>query len=248
MGDGGFYITLPSNSSRHVYPSNTSSCYTTKFAKGIDLKGDWEVSLIEFQYPHTWKTFTRGENAFELLDLKNDKTWKYELDTGYYSSILKLVIELNSHIKTHGLSVGYDEFKNRVFLKGEPQFSLKFSAKLEQILGLKPGEWWSATWYGTYPTDILAGFNTLYIYTDIIDYQCVGDSHVPLLRTVHITGRKNEVVTVTYDKPHYVPLSKRQFDEICIEVKSDQNQLVSFVVGKVIAKLHFRPVKQSFRV
>nr|XP_029519526.1 ERC protein 2-like [Oncorhynchus nerka] len=49
------------------------------------------------------------------------------------------------------------------------------------------------------------GFYNIFVYTDIISYQRVGDSCVPLLRTVHIDGKDGDIVTVTYDKPHYVP-------------------------------------------
>ncbi len=83
----------------------------------------------------------------------------------------------------------------------------------------------------------------MYIYTDIIEYQSVGDSYVPLLRTVHVEGASNDFVSVRFDKPHYAPVNKSNFTDICIEVKDDQNKHVRFTYGKVVAKLHFRPVK-----
>ena len=98
--------------------------------------------------------------------------------------------------------------------------------------------------YAPHPADIYGGFYTLYVYTDIIEYQTVGDSFVPLLRCVHIAGDIHDVVTVRYDKPHYVSATKTHISDITIEVKTDQNQHVNFSYGKVVAKLHFRPVKQ----
>ncbi len=44
--------------------------------------------------------------------------------------------------------------------------------------------------------DINAGFYTMYVYTDIIEYQSVGDSYVPLLRCVHIKRGDNDTVSV----------------------------------------------------
>ena len=52
MGDDGFYITLPWNSSHSVYPGNEiSDHYRTKLARPLIPKGDWQVGLSEFQYP-----------------------------------------------------------------------------------------------------------------------------------------------------------------------------------------------------
>lgn len=85
----------------------------------------------------------------------------------------------------------------------------------------------------------------MYIYTDIIEYQSVGDHHVPLLRCVHIDGENNMNVSIRYDRPHYVSVNKSSITEICIQVKDDQNQDVPFSYGKLSTKLHFRPVKQS---
>lgn len=69
--------------------------------------------------------------------------------------------------------------------------------------------------------------------------------HVPLLRCVHIDGENNKILSVRYDKAHYVPVNKTTITDITIEVKDDQNQKVRFTYGKVSAKLHFRPVKQG---
>ncbi len=95
--------------------------------------------------------------------------------------------------------------------------------------------------YAPHQCDINAGFYTMYAYTDIIQYQAVGDSYVPLLRCVHITGKGNDVVIARYDNPHYASISKDHITRIVIELKDDQNHEVPFSYGKVIVKLHFKP-------
>src|ERR1043165_6383401 len=59
-----FYLTLPSNSSMHYYPTNTVTRYTTRLENAIALSGDWEVGLVEIQYQHTWFKLERGEGTF----------------------------------------------------------------------------------------------------------------------------------------------------------------------------------------
>jgi hypothetical protein len=65
----------------------------------------------------------------------------------------------------------------------------------------------------------------MFVYTDIISYQRVGDICVPLLRTVHIDrkdGKDGDIVTVTYDKPYYVPVSKKYIENILVELKTER--------------------------
>ncbi len=155
------------------------------------------------------------------------------------------------------MTIGYDHVKNRTFLIAPLKTSLIFHGKFAIILGLKPGvplgsvnksrkdHSGDATvvTYAPHQADIRGAFYSMYIYIDIIEYQSVGDSHVPLLRTVHIEGASNDFVSVRFDKPHYAPVNKSNITDICIEVKDDQNKHVRFTYGKVVAKLHFRPVK-----
>ena len=55
MDDGGFYLTLPSNSSMDQYPENGPNHFYTKLQRHIDLSGkNFEVGLAEIQFPNTW--------------------------------------------------------------------------------------------------------------------------------------------------------------------------------------------------
>lgn len=85
------------------------------------------------------------------------------------------------------------------------------------MLGIRPCEALSF-----HNADIYSGFYTMYVYTNIIDYQRGGDSFVPLFRCVHIMGENNKVVTLTYEKP--VRSAKDHITDINVEVKSDQNK------------------------
>lgn len=282
MAEDGFYVTLPCNASLSVYPENRISCYTTRLARTINLKGEWQVGLIEFEFPITWYTFSEQDCRFILnngetkvsdglrydnygegkeIDTlintnQNISNELYMLKYGYYDDILFLIREINANMPPQ-VKLGYDHVKNKVFLKAPPKMSLTFFGKLAVILGLKPGvsiesanhtrenhsTGTTPVTYAPYQADINAGFYSLFIYSDIIEYQSVGDYYVPLLRCVHIAGEKHKVVSVRYDKPHYAAVNKTSINEITIQVKDDQNQEVNFSYGKVCAKLHFRPVK-----
>jgi hypothetical protein len=48
-----FYLTLPSDSSMDKFHNNTATEFTTKLKHSLELKGRWEVALVELQYPDT---------------------------------------------------------------------------------------------------------------------------------------------------------------------------------------------------
>ncbi len=163
------------------------------------------------------------------------------LKLGYYEDVLFLVREINANLPPR-VTLGYDHVKNRIFLKAPLNTSLIFYGKLAIILGLKPGVSLGSVnqprkdhsddaplmTYAPHQADIRGDFYSMYIYTDMIEYQSVGDLYVPLLRTVHIEGTSNDFVRVRFDKPHYAPVNKSNITDICIEVKDNQIKHVRF--------------------
>lgn len=85
--------------------------------------------------------------------------------------------------------------------------------------------------------------STLYVYSDITVPVFVGDKSARLLRTVHVNNNSNSSQCVIYDVPHYVPLEVLQFPTIKIEIKDEKGEYIKFKRGKVIIKLHFRPIR-----
>jgi len=277
MDDNGFYVTLPCNASLSVYPENRISSYKTRLASPINLKGKWEVALVEIEYPRSWYSFSDNDGLFILhtaptpsqahANKPGEKLFKelsgftvsrkIQIDGGYYNNLRELTRTINN-VLTPSAVLTHDALKNKVYLLARPNIALSFFGKLATILGMKPDDPFgrsayhqdadfttSQITYAPHQTDIRAGFYTMYVYTDIIQYQSVGDSYVPLLRCVHITGENNEIVSVRYDKPHYASINKEFITDITIELKDDQNREIPFSYGKVVVKLHFKPVKQS---
>ena len=47
-------------------------------------------------------------------------------------------------------------------------------------------------------------------------------------------------VSKNFERPHYVPLNKKNFDTISLNIRDEAGDLVAFEHGKVIITLHFR--------
>ena len=146
---------------------------------------------------------------------------------------------------TEHVVFNYNPITGKVKLSLKAKCKLEFSQGLSDILGFDktgfeaPGNE-SITEYAPYLADVSRGFNSLYVYCSICEPQIVGDTYVPLLRTVFLTGKQGDIVNNTFVSPHYVPVNSKTFDTIEVNIKNDLNENVSFTTGKLICKLHFR--------
>ena len=65
----GFYLNLPSNTLTALGATrdNSSSEFLVRLPKDIRLNGDWEVALVEIQYPYSWDNLREGDNTISLI-------------------------------------------------------------------------------------------------------------------------------------------------------------------------------------
>ncbi|GBN96296.1 hypothetical protein AVEN_198414-1 [Araneus ventricosus] len=80
----------------------------------------------------------------------------------------------------------------------------------------------------------------LYIYTDIIQPEMVGGVFAPLLRIVTVKGKDGDMIHEIFDRLHYCPVSRKNFQSIEIVIRTHTGRFVSFDREKLIVKLHFR--------
>ncbi|GBM92355.1 hypothetical protein AVEN_9196-1 [Araneus ventricosus] len=88
--------------------------------------------------------------------------------------------------------------------------------------------------------DPCAHYRVLFLYTEIIESQTVGDVFTPLLRIVNVTGSDGEMVYVRYDRPYYIPLSRKLIDTIEVVIRTHLGELTPFERGRSYVKLHLR--------
>ena len=81
---------------------------------------------------------------------------------------------------------------------------------------------------------------TLYVYSDVIDCDLVGDSLVPMLRTVDVSGEHGEIVQRSFDRPYFKRLIKNTITDIEIQLNSETGADVKFESGNTMCILNFR--------
>ena len=83
---------------------------------------------------------------------------------------------------------------------------------------------------------------SIYIYSDIIKYQFVGDVKVLLLGVLPVQGVDGEQQYWSFNPPYYIPVSMSTISSVNIHLADDKGDEIPFFGdGKVVARLHFRP-------
>lgn len=263
MAEEGFYVTLPSNASKNMFPDNTISTFRVDLARHIDLDGAWRVALVEIAYPRTWLDIPEKMDRFSWIDTYEDGTedkplqgrpmdpskftiHKTDFGVGSFDDIEVVVNRINARLKKSGVDavLARHPCDHRFSWSGSGRYYMRFNAPLAYMLGMKHGEWVRCGPGDTlcpYPPDIKAGFYHLYCYSDLVQHQVVGDSYAPLLRAIPVTGKYGQVVTKTFNPAYYLPVSKRHIESVAVDIKNDQNESVKFTYGKVVLTLHFKP-------
>ena len=252
-----FYMTLPSDSSMKYFPENKISSFVTRLPAPITLNGEWEVGLSEIIYPHTWLNITEETNLFEYVIGKGKHT-KTKIPQGFYETTEELIKTMTRQIKENKpplIQLNYNKNSKRVkiILKGESKLILHRG--IAENLGFPPGNVCFETenaWENVneneverivespFVADPNALFSLLFVYSNVVSPQIVGDVQAPLLRVVNVRGKPGEIISSQYDRPHYLPVSQKYFQTIEIEIKSVTGKPVPFERGKVIIVLHFR--------
>ena len=187
------------------------------------------MALTESHYPHSWNNtqqfrfYVRNEKLYGVWD-------SLEMLPGHYSSIegvLSKMKELvgNENRYTDDVRFSYDNLSRKVTvnLKNKAEVSL---TDVDYMLGFTPKQIISKTTMGDRQVDLEYGFHDLFVYCDLIQSQYVGDALIPLFRIVPVEGEVGERVSKSFVHPQYVPVSRKQFETIEVNIKRDTGESV----------------------
>jgi hypothetical protein len=226
---------------------------------------------IQRKIEHVALPTIKNSHFIKATNDDSSRVYHFEIPSGHYYSATHLVEVIeNIYKQTLGkvledfsikLSLKYSKIHNKVTIyytaATKTKVGIRFDDGLSAKLGLE--NWTKGTPLnalyrdeiaGTRCVDLDAGLSALYIYTDIADYQTVGNVAVPLLRAipfdVNVAGQGDNVRTHAHwecTHPHYVRVRKHYFDTLEIDIRNDFGLPMPFIKGKTLVKLHFRQVQ-----
>lgn len=144
--------------------------------------------------------------------------------------------------KSVPFKVKYNPYTKKVVLfHYYPRGELRLSEALTEILGMP-----KTTFSGLSSVeavrimDLDQRVKGIFVYSDLVQSRPVGDVVVPLLRTLPPVNKSKKTTHFLFEKPHYMPLARYQFDTAELLLTSDRGEPISFENGHTIATLHFR--------
>ena len=189
-----FTIELVSNAPAQLFPDNALRSFTNFLPEQLNLDGQWEVAISEISYPSMYQNVTEGKFMFFDKKLSNLSEFYY-LEPGLYPSITDIVEAMNIRIQerhNHSencikIKVSRRTPKVEIYVANETSGLAFFSTDLGHIFGSNVGNEFGVMLRGKGPHkpkfayDIVR-IQSLMIYTDLVEYNIVGDTKAPLLR------------------------------------------------------------------
>ena len=86
--------------------------------------------------------------------------------------------------------------------------------------------------------------SSLLLYSPILADVMFGSSFVRLLRVVPVTGKSNERIVHSFERPIYLPVKESFLSYIGIEIRDYSGQPVNFLTDNIYLLLHFRLIKR----
>jgi hypothetical protein len=127
-------------------------------------------------------------------------------------------------------------------IRNSPETTVIFSADLLEFMGFprKMIALKELGRVGSKSFDVSRGLNLMYVYCDVASHGIVGDTKTPLLRVFNPVGRHGDLVRLSYDRPHYVPIGRQEFDYITITINNELGEPISVRSGQFVTTLHIR--------
>jgi len=209
------------------------------------------VGLTEISFPSDIQNVSDGR-CYYTIGIEDRVFRKITLDAKFYASISDLVREMNGKqqmsIGDVDLFVGFFISNGKIGMTFEYQpqvkVSVDFSPDLVRLSGLRSDE--------TYVTgedviserepNLLSNIRSVYVYCDLLEHVPVGDTKAPLLRIVDKSTEPEGNVHRVFNPTLYVPLQKKCFDNVEIDMIIDTGDPVPCLSGKSFVVFKFRRV------
>ena len=251
-----FYMTLPCSASKKVYPENRPDNYTTVLAREVVLEGEYEVGLSEcvIPYPHRGLPFRQSLLWCEIGLHKEYQQFTLSQKNVYnvMESALETMTDL-PRCSTGAPAFRFSMQQKQVVLTVTANCSVLFNPTnkdLAAIFGFSMGQCKAEKNRSldfVAPNPFLMTQSMLqyvHIYCDVVEYNIVGDSMVPCLRTIPILPGDTRATVLRFESPHYVPVAQNRFSHVRVEFANDYGEDLRLSRGTSMIKLHFRQKKR----
>ena len=87
---------------------------------------------------------------------------------------------------------------------------------------------------------LLNDIHSIYVYSDVIDYQIVGNTRATLMGVIPVTGKHRQQQAWQFNPLQYISVSKKSVSSIQLQLCTPQGDPIPFMSGDTLCRLHFR--------
>ena len=231
---------MVSNASGELFPNNTPSSFTNFLPEQVNLEGQWKVAISEISYPSMYPNITDGK--FNFFDEKRSKsTSTYSLEPGLFTFITDIVEAMNTLIQERHnhreicITVKVSRRTQKVVnMLANDSSGLAFcETDLGHVFGNNVGNEFDVLMKKRSPHEPefaydIVRIHSLMIYSDLVEYNLVGDTKAPLLRCFPFISKLKggDIITTglymnyqTFSNLQFRPLLKNFFHSIHIYLR-----------------------------
>ena len=252
----GFYITIPSESSKKLFPENNPSEYTVRLPRWVHLNGHWEIGLHSTAYT-AWNIIRYLDEPISFME--GGKEGKGGKMRKHYSSVKDYVLSINkslkeSHVDKSSVDKSNEiefflELNGKVTARLSPGYTVRLRREQAIVLGFMTFEDSSETCdienaqeTGMYKANLYRETN-IHVYCDIVQPQIVGDKMAPLLAVVPCQETYDTYETLyAVENIHYIPVQTKSFQNIKLHLRSSTEESIPFEHGRATITLHVKPL------
>ena len=260
-------IHLVYNASGEIFPDNTLSSFIYFLPEQVKSgRGQWEVAISEISYPSMYQNTTEGKFRF-YDEILSKSTSTYNLELGLYTSITDIVEAMNTLIQERNnhnetcitVKVSRRTQKTVIMLANDTSGLVFGSTDLGHVFGNNVGKEFGVPMIRKGPREPefaydIVRIHSLMIYSNLVEYNIVGDTKNSLLRCYDISKLKGgDIITTvtteqymnyqTFSNLQFRPLLKNSFQSIRLDLRDTSGEKIPSVsLGITRFVLMFRKV------
>jgi hypothetical protein len=234
-----FTIVVRSTDCANYFPTNTPGDFYVRLPHKIELTSDWSLTVSEIWITKHWYNM---HNSYVEICLGGDVYEKTAILSGYYHDNSRLVEELNKigeNTSDGAVIFSYDTRNQRLYVGIRAGVKVKLSPSLCTMLGHDVGVPITGAWVSPLIMDVHRGDRLIYVHTDISRGQVFSDDILPIVKVVATDCYDFGSVIHDINVGVQIPVDKKSFDVIHIELRDSSNDIIKFEAGVTMVQLHF---------
>ena len=251
----GFYLALPSESSKGLFPENNASEYNVRLPHWIHLKGEWEIGLHSITY--TRRNIIHHLDGTMLYGYPENDGTTTMTTTGkmqkHYTSVSEYVSNINELLEESHVNKTEIEFTTntdgKVTITLRDGYRVRLKREQAIVLGFMNFEDSAETYYvkytktGSYKANLHRETNIL-VYCNIVQPQIVGDVLLPLVGIVPYqkTSESYDETFYAVENIYYIPVQTKAFQNVKVHLRSSTEEFIPFEHGRAAITLHVKPL------